>query len=115
MVSFYNTQGKVSMTGNYFTELVSAAAQSGFGVAGMASGGVSDSLMSMLVPGAPGKGVRVTEEGGQLVIELHINVTYGLNISAAVKSITHRVKYTVEEATGLQVKRINVSVDDVVG
>lgn len=62
----------------------------------------------------PDKGVRVTEEGGKLVIELHIKVIYGINISAVVKSITHKVRYVVEDATGLQVKRIKVSVDDIV-
>ena len=56
----------------------------------------------------------VTEEGGKLVIELHIKVIYGINISAVVKSITHKVRYVVEDATGLQVKRIKVSVDDIV-
>ncbi len=115
MVSFYNTLGKVSMTGGYFAELVSVAAQSGYGVAGMAAGGTTDSLKSLLQADFPEKGVRVSEENGKLVIDLHIKVVYGLNIAAAVKSITHKVKYTVEEATGLQVKRINVSVDDVVG
>ncbi|MDL2327095.1 Asp23/Gls24 family envelope stress response protein [Ruminococcaceae bacterium OttesenSCG-928-A11] len=115
MISFYNTHGKVSMTTGYFAELVSMAAQSGYGVAGMATRGPSDSIRGILDKDFPEKGVRVTEEDGKLVIELHIKVTYGLNIAAAVKSITHRVKYVVEEATGLSVKNIRVSVDDVVG
>lgn len=114
MVSFYNTYGKVSISGNYFAELVAAAAQSGYGVAGMATYGAADSIKNMLQPDSQDKGVRVTEVDGKLVIELHIKVIYGLNIAAAVKSITHKVKYVVEEATGLKVKRINVSVDDVV-
>jgi len=112
LISFFNTLGKVSMTGNYFAELVSAAAQSGYGVAGMAVRGASDSLKSLVQRENPDKGVRVLEEDGQLVIDLHIKVTYGLNIAAAVKSISHKVKYIVEEATGLVVKRINVMVDD---
>lgn len=115
MVSFYNTLGKVSMTTGYFAELVSMAAQSGYGVAGMAVRGTADSLRTLVNKNFPEKGVRVTEEDGKLVIELHIKVTYGLNIAAAVKSITHKVKYVVEEATGLEVKGIRVSVDDVVG
>lgn len=114
MVSFYNTMGKVSMTTGYFAELVSAAAQSGYGVAGMATRGPTDSLKGLVNKDFPEKGVRVTEEEGKLVIELHIKVLYGLNIAAAVKSITHKVKYVVEEATGLTVKNIKVSVDDVV-
>lgn len=114
MVCYYNTFGKVCMSNSYFAELVSSAAQSGFGVAGMAPGSVSDEFRSMLSPNFPNKGVQVTEEDGKLVIGLHIKVSYGLNIEAAVKSITHKVKYIVEEATGLTVKRIDVSVDDVV-
>ena len=114
MISFFNTYGKVGMTSGYFASLVSQAVQSGFGVAGMATRGTSDSLRSMMQKDFPEKGVLVTEEEGQLVIELHIMVTYGLNIAEAVRSITHRVKYVVEGATGLKVKKIRVSVDDVV-
>jgi uncharacterized alkaline shock family protein YloU len=63
---------------------------------------------------APEKGVRVIRDNDELCIELHIKVTYGVNIGAIVKSIIHKVKYAVEDATGLQVQRIAVSVDDIV-
>ena len=115
MINFYNTFGKVSMTGEYFAGLVSAAASSCYGVADMATSGPSETIKGVLFGSDfPDKGVRVTEEDGKLVIELHIKVIYGLNIAAVVKSITHKVKYVVEDATGLKVKRINVSVDDIV-
>ena len=42
------------------------------------------------------------------------SVSYGLNISTAARSISHRVKDEVEQATGLKVARVVVSVDDVV-
>ena len=61
----------------------------------------------------PPKGVAVTQEGGRLVIALHIKVGYGLNISTITQSITHRVKDEVEHATGLKVARIDVYVDDI--
>ncbi|MEG0179181.1 MAG: Asp23/Gls24 family envelope stress response protein [Oscillospiraceae bacterium] len=115
MIKFYNTLGKVCITEDYFAGLVSAAAQSCYGVAGMASGSTQDSVRSLVFgDNFPDKGVRVTEDNGRLIIELHIKVTYGLNISAIVKSITHKVKYAVEEATALTVQRIDVSVDDIV-
>lgn len=92
-----------------------AAAQSCYGVCGMATGGTSDSLKTIVLgTNYPDKGVRVTEEDGKLVIELHIKVTYGLNIAAIVRSITHKVKYAVEDATTLKVERIDVYVDDIV-
>ena len=115
MIKSYTPLGKVCMTGDYFAELVSAAAQSCYGVSGMASGCRPDSVKAMLLGGdVPDKGVRVAEEDGQLVIELHIKMTYGVNIAAIVRSITQKVKYAVEDATGLQVRRIDVCVDDIV-
>ncbi|MDD3429490.1 MAG: Asp23/Gls24 family envelope stress response protein [Oscillospiraceae bacterium] len=115
MVKFHNTLGTVSITNDYFAGLVSAAAQSCFGVAAMSTTGTTDDVKSLFFGNDfPEKGVRVTDEAGHLVIELHIKVTYGLNIAAIVKSITHKVKYAVEDATGLKVLRIDVSVDDIV-
>lgn len=57
------------------------------------------------------KGVKVKTIGGRLSIELHIVVTYGVNIAAIVKSIVNKVRYTVEEATGLEVEKVDVFVD----
>ena len=53
----------------------------------------------------------VRAAGGRLVVDLHIAVTYGVNISAIVNSIINKVRYTVEEATGLEVAKVNVFVD----
>ena len=115
MIKFYNPLGKVCMTNEYFAGLVGAAAQSCYGVCGMATGGKSDSFKTLFLGSDfPDQGVRVTEEDGKLVIELHIKVTYGLNIAAIVRSITHKVKYAVESATSLEVRRIDVCVDDIV-
>ncbi len=114
MVSFYNRYGKVSLTAAFFSELVSAAVQSGYGVAGMATRGTADSLRNIITPDFPEKGVRVVESDGKINIELHIKVIYGLNITEAVRSITNKVRYVVEEATGLSVNRIDVNIDDIV-
>ena len=109
MIKFYNPLGKVCMTSDYFAGLVGAAAQSCYGVCGMATGGTSDSLKTIVL----GTNYPACEDG-KLVIELHIKVTYGLNIAAIVRSITHKVKYAVEDATTLKVERIDVYVDDIV-
>jgi len=57
------------------------------------------------------QGIRVYRDGQGLQVDIHIVVTYGLNISAVQRSIVSRVCYTVEEATGLEVKKVNVFVD----
>ncbi len=115
MITSHLPLGDVQFTGDYFSALVSEAAQSCYGVAGMSSRGVGDTVKG-LVFGAqfPDKGVLVREEDDKLVIELHIAVSYGINIATASKSITHRVRDEVELATGLKVARVIVSVDDVI-
>ena len=60
----------------------------------------------------PDKGVRVKTTDGQLVVDIHIAVTYGININAIVQSIVQNVRYTVEECTGFKVARVNVYVDE---
>lgn len=113
MITYFTPMGSVSLTGDYFAELVSQAAKGCYGVADMASGSAADSIKAMVLGDHPEKGVRVTQEDNKLQIELHIKVGYGLNIATIVHSITHRVKHEVENATGLAVARIDVSVDDI--
>ena len=107
--------GDVSFSDEYFSTLVGEATKQCYGVAAMTPRDLTDAVRSV-VRGSDysEKGVRVTQEEGRLVIELHIAVSYGLNISTAARAISHRVKDEVEQATGLKVARVVVSVDDVV-
>ena len=107
--------GNVSFTDGYFSTLVGEATKQCYGVAAMTPRNMTDAVKSMVYGSDyPEKGVRVTQQNGRLVIELHIAVSYGLNISTAARSISHRVKDEVEQATGLTVARVVVSVDDVI-
>ena len=101
--------GNVSFTDGYFSTLVGEATKQCYGVAAMAPRNMTDAVKSMVYGSDyPEKGVRVTQQNGRLVIELHIAVSYGLNISTAARSISHRVKDEVEQATGLKVARVVV-------
>ena len=115
MITTHFPLGDVRFSAEYFSTLVGEAAKSCYGVAAMAPRGMADTVKS-LVRGEDfaEKGVRVTSENGRLVTEIHIAVGYGLNISTAAQSITHRVQDEVEHATGLRVARVIVSVDDVI-
>ena len=82
-----------------------------FGVAGMVSSPAQGLRAAIAGKDTPDKGVRVRAAGDGLVIDLHIVVTYGMNISVIVKSIVNKVRYTVEQATNLDVAKVNVFVD----
>ncbi len=111
MIGFENMLGSVEISQEYFANLIGRAASECFGVSGMV-GSTYQGLKSRLGGREdPDKGVRVRTEDGKLVVDIHIAVTYGVNISAIVKSIVHKVRYTVEEATGFAVAKVNVYVD----
>ena len=113
MIKFENHLGAIEISQDYFANLVGHAASECFGVAGMVESTASQGLRYILKKDeAQDKGVKVRTVAGGLIIDLHIAVTYGVNISAIVKSIVNKVRYTVEEATGLQVAKVNVFVDD---
>lgn len=113
MVKIATALGTVSLTNEFFANLVGSAASSCYGVVGMVNKDPADGIRSILFGSDfPEKGVKVTQVGGKLEIEIHIKVVYGLNISAIVKSISHKVRYAVESTTGLSVARMSVSVDE---
>ena len=112
MVKMENHLGTIDISRNFFVNLVGATATSCFGVAGMAVSDPTQGFLSKFRKDyESSKGVKIRTRNGKLVIDLHIIVTYGTNISAIVKSIIHKVSYTVEDITGIHVQNVNVFVD----
>ena len=112
MIRIENPLGYIEISNEYFANLVGSAASSCFGVAGMSTSSTVQGIRSMLLASdLPDKGVNIRSREGKLEIDLHIVVTYGVNIAAIVKSIIHKVSYVVHDATGLIVSKVNVFVD----
>jgi uncharacterized alkaline shock family protein YloU len=112
MVKIENHLGKIEISNEYLAKLAGNTAQSCFGVAGMKEIGATQGIRNLFSKKTyPSKGIRVTGDKNSLTFEIHIVVSYGVNISAIVQSIIHKVKYVVEEETGLTVKKVNVFVD----
>ena len=112
MVKIENHLGTIEVSREFFTSLVSATVSGCFGVAGMTDPNPPKGLKRLITRPDDSRGVVIRVQGDSLVIDLHIAVTYGVNISAIVKSIVNKVSYTVQEATGFQVAKVNVFVDD---
>ena len=112
MIRIDNRYGAIEISQEYFRNLVGEAVSSCYGVVGMVHSGPRQGLRSIFTRRTfADEGVRVRSENGKLIVDLHICVIYGMNIAEISKSIVNKVRYTVEEATGLTVKRVNVHVD----
>lgn len=112
MIRIENHLGTIEISQEYFSVLVGTAVSGCYGVTGMVKSGARQGLRSVLTRRSHADdGVRVRSDGNKLVVDLHIAVVHGMNISAIAKSIVNKVRFTIEEATGLQVKKVNVFVD----
>ncbi len=113
MVKFENPLGTIEIDQDYFAELLGSIVPTCFGVVGMANSNAFQGARSFLNRKTRylDQGVSVRREPEGLVIELHIVVTYGLNISTVVRNLVEKVRYTIEEATGMKVKKVDVYVD----
>ncbi len=104
--------GNITISGEYFSKLIANAVSSCYGVVGMVPTG-RQKLFELVKHPTPKKGVTVKGTMESIDVSLHIVVSYGVNINAIADSIVHKVKFTVEEATGILVNQVTVRVDGV--
>ena len=112
MISIDNHIGTITVSKEYLVSLIGHTVTGCFGVCGMNYSGTKQGLFSIIDRNEGlDRGVKLITDGTNLIIDLHITVTFGTNISAIVDSITNKVRFSVEEATDIKVKRVNVYID----
>ena len=112
MVKVENHLGSIDISSEYLTSLIGHTVTNCFGVVQMNSFGPKQGILSVLNKNsAIDKGVIIRQNKDNLIIDLHITVSYGVNISAIVDSIINKVRYAVEEEADLTVLKINVFID----
>lgn len=112
MFSKETPTGFIFVSNEYFSKLIGSAVASCYGVAGMVPHGKQRVFDFFGRPG-PDKGVIVKGNLQSIDVDVHIMVTYGVNISAISDSIVHKVKFTVEQATGITVGKVTVRIDGI--
>ncbi len=112
LIRVENHLGSIDISNEYLTTLIGHTVTSCFGVVHMNAFGAKQGFLSLLNKGNTyDKGVIIRQNRDRIIIDLHITVSYGVNISAIVDSIINKVRYTVEEETDLTVIKVNVFID----
>ena len=107
-------KGTITVADDFVASVAGFTATECYGVVGMSSKRVMDSVNDILKKENVKKGVKVyTDQTGNVKIELFIVVEYGTSISAVASSIIQTVKYNVEKITGLMVLAVNVTVSGI--
>ena len=114
MISYETRTGSVCFTENFLSKIIGHAVTSCFGVVGMMPSSHRQRLFGLVSKEqALDTGIRVTGNANQIDVEIHIMVTFGMNIPAIAASITEKVKYVVAESTGITVNKVTVKVDGI--
>lgn len=116
MIVIKNHVGQITISKDYLVSLIGNTVTNCFGVVSMNVANTKQTLMAALPFGDKQeceKGIQVRFVKDKLHIELHISLLYGVNMNAVVRSIIHKVSYTIEESTGIEVEKVSVFVDDI--
>ena len=110
-----NTQlGEILVNTDVIAKYAGSSAVECFGVVGMVAGSSKQKLFNLFSKeDTVDTGICVTGNTDSINVEVHIVVTYGMNINAIAESITEKVRYVVGEATGITVDKVIVKVDGI--
>ncbi|HEX9988760.1 MAG TPA: Asp23/Gls24 family envelope stress response protein [Chloroflexia bacterium] len=105
--------GKIEVSPRAISHMASRAAQSCYGVVGLASRHARPGLAELLRREEEYKGVVVTFSGDRVVIDLYVVIEYGTRISEVARNIMSSVRFAVESALGVPVVQVNVNVQGI--
>jgi uncharacterized alkaline shock family protein YloU len=108
-----NENGSINYSVDVLGNIVGISTMECYGVVGMASKNASDGFWELIKGESLSKGVKIVWKNDNLNIELYIIVEYGTKISAIANNIIQKIKYNVENYTGLKVSSITVNVQGV--
>ncbi len=76
-----------------------------YGLVGMASKNAKDGLVELLRRDNLSKGVKITAEGEDIIVDLFVIVKFGTKISTVADNIISKVKYTLGKHNRIKGKK----------
>lgn len=108
-----NNMGTIYINNEVIATIAGAAAIECYGLVGMASRSATNGIVSLLKKENLSKGVKVRAEEEGIMIDLFVIVQFGTKISVVAQNIIDKVKYSVENQTGLKVLKVNLNIEGV--
>lgn len=105
--------GYINYSEEVLANIVGLSTMECYGVVGMASKSATDGIWDIIKGESLSKGVKIRQKNNELFIELYIIAEYGTKISVIANNIIQKIKYNVENYTGLKVTSITVNVQGV--
>ena len=108
-----NQYGTINIENEVIARIAGLTAIDCYGIVGMAAKNVKDDIFQLLKVESLTKGIKISVQEDRIVIDMHIIVEYGTNITAIAENTISTVKYKVETVCGINVEQVNVFVEGV--
>lgn len=105
--------GNIVIDDEVIAKYAGSVAMECFGIVGMAAVNMKDEVVKLLKLDSITRGISVTVDNNDLILDFHVIISYGVSILAVSDNLISNVQYKVEEFTGLKVKKINIFVEGV--
>ncbi|MBD7914108.1 Asp23/Gls24 family envelope stress response protein [Clostridium sp. AL.422] len=113
MVGYSNELGNIHYSEEVLAKIVGLSTMECYGVVGMVSKNATEGLWELMRIENLSKGVKLKFDNDKLIVELYVMVEYGTKISEIANNIIQKVRYSVENFTGLKVSSVTVNVQAV--
>ena len=113
MVGYSNELGNIHYSEEVLAKIVGLSTMECYGVVGMVSKNATEGLWELMRIENLSKGVKLKCDNDKLIVELFVMVEYGTKISEIANNIIQKVRYSVENFTGLKVSSVTVNVQAV--
>jgi len=109
MTEINEQRGMIDISTTAVATIANQAINQCYGVVGMANKNLANGIANLLSRDSR-RGISVTLENDEILIDVYVIVEYGVRIRTVAESIQHTVKFHVEKALGLPVREVNVFV-----
>ncbi len=110
---FKNDYGIVSIDDNVLATIAGLSAMECYGIVGMASKNATDGFFELVRWENLAKGVKIYAKDNEVSVDLHVILQYGVRITVVAANIIEKVKYNLENYTGLNVNNVNILVQGI--
>lgn len=112
-IKIENDLGSINIDKDVIANIAGSSAIECYGLVGMASRSASSGIVNLLKKENLSKGVKIEETEDGIIIDLFVIIQFGTKISVVAENIIEKVKYNVENQTGLKIIKVNLNIEGV--
>lgn len=112
-IKLLNESGSIIIDEQVIATIAGVSAMECYGLVGMASKSASEGFFELVKKEQLTKGIKVSAKENKIFLDIHVIIQFGVKISAVAENIISKVKYNVENFTGLEVQKVNIHVQGV--